>query len=141
MLFGPWLGWLLVLGPIVFVVPVSAVSLCLHWYMRRRGVPVEAVCVRSRGLNGHWSCSYRYVDGTGESFHDYSQKPYPLPTPEPGEPVAIVYSPRRPSRSRTQEELRRPVPWAGLNVATYLFVQLVCGVVGWGLLAQGAATP
>lgn len=141
MLFGPWFGWLLVLGPAAVVAPVSAVSLCLHWRMRRRGVPVEAVCVRAYGLNGRWSCSYRYVDGTGESFYDYSQKLYPLPTPEPGGPVAVVYDPGRPSRSRTRDELRRPVPWAGLNVATYLFVQVVSGVVGWGLLAQRTTAP
>lgn len=139
MFFGPWLGWLLVLGPAVVVAPVSAASLFLHWRLRREGVPVEAVCVRTRRGNGWWSCSYRYVDGAGESFHDYSQRAYPLPMPEPGQPVSVVYDPKRPGRSRTASELRRPVPWAGLNVGTYLFAQLVCGVIGWALLAGWAA--
>ncbi|MEV5444975.1 hypothetical protein AB0N23_20915 [Streptomyces sp. NPDC052644] len=138
-MLGLWFGWILLLGPTVVVTPVAAVSLYLHWRMRLKGVPVEAVCDTTRRGNGWWSCSYRYVDGAGKSYYSYSQRTYPLPLPEPGQSISIVYDPKRPDRTRTASELRRPVPWAGLNIGTYLFSQLVCGLVGGAILAGAMA--
>ncbi|MDT9681712.1 hypothetical protein RND61_06440 [Streptomyces sp. TRM76323] len=117
--------------------PVAAASLHVHLRLRRAGVPVEAVCDHAYRKNGRWVCAYRYVDSAGESHYDFSQKPYPLPIREPGQPVSVVYDPRRPERSRTRYELRRPVPWAGVNIGTYLFVQLVLGILGGAYLAVG----
>ncbi|MFJ8649131.1 DUF3592 domain-containing protein [Streptomyces sp. NPDC093546] len=134
---GPWIAWLLLLSPAVVVAPVAAASLYVHLRLRRKGVPVEATCDRAFRNNGLWACAYRYVDSAGVSHYEYRQKPYPLPVPERGRKVSVVYDPKRPKRSRTQYELRRPVPWAGVSIGAYLFVQLVLGILGGAFLAVG----
>lgn len=137
MTIGPWISWLLLVAPAVAVAPWAAASLAVHLRLRRKGVHVVAECDHARRLNGGYLCAYRYVDHAGQPHRSSSRRPYPLPLPEPGGAVDVVYDPRRPGRSRTLSELRRPVPWAGVSIASYAFAQLVCGLVGGAFLAVG----
>ncbi|WP_336319446.1 hypothetical protein [Streptomyces lavendofoliae] len=137
MTIGPWISWVLLVGPAVVVAPWAAASLLVHLRLRLKGVHVVAKCDHAYRLNGVHVCAYRYVDHADRSHYSSSRRPYPLPRPEPGAAVDVVYDPRRPGRSRTLSELRRPVPWAGVSIGSYAFAQLVCGLVGGAQLYTG----
>jgi hypothetical protein len=110
---------LLCLVPLFWIVRRNTVR---RWRLARRGVPVEAAVTRTevlatpppppgqrqgfiKPLPQLVAVHYRFRDAKGRD-HDGHGRPRELwPRPKPGDPIAVIYDPRRPNNSVPEADL------------------------------------
>ncbi|WP_141743764.1 DUF3592 domain-containing protein [Streptomyces agglomeratus] len=136
-MIGPWIAWLIALGPAVVVAPFAVFTLYVHRRLRSKGVQVQADCEHYYWSKEKHFLQYRYADQSERSHVRLANLSFPVSRAKRGRPLEVVYDSARPSRSRSRHELRRPIPWEGVSIGIYLFVQLVCGILGGVFLATG----
>ncbi|MDJ0465192.1 hypothetical protein [Streptomyces sp. H27-C3] len=136
-IIGPWIAWTMALGPAVAVAPFAAFTLYVYLRLKIKGVQVEAECETYRLVGDKHCLKYRYADQAERERVRIVNLSFPVPRAKKGRPLEVVYDPARPARSRSRHELNRWIPWAGVTVGTYLFVQLVLGIIGGAFLYVG----
>ncbi|MFJ2738058.1 hypothetical protein ACIO3O_00140 [Streptomyces sp. NPDC087440] len=136
-ILGPWICWLIILFPAAAVAPWVLHSCFIRIRLRIWGVAVKAECTGTSYYGQKQGIDYVYFAPKGKRNWRLFRVEYGIPHFEEGDAVEVVYDRGRPSRSRTQFELDRWCPWAGATVGSYLFAQLVCGIVGVVFLRVG----